>query len=58
MLRRGGRCSDPDQTSTQFAQVPGTRNPDAVTLLEEDKIMAYYGGGVLYATAARQEPLL
>lgn len=44
--------------AAQFAQVPGTRNPDAVTLLEEDKIMGYYGGGTLYATAARQEPLL
>jgi photosynthetic reaction center H subunit len=42
----------------QFAQVPGTRNPDAVTLLEEDKIMGYYGGGTLYATPDRQEPLL
>ncbi len=42
----------------QFAQVPGTRHPEQVTMLEEEKIMAYYGGGVLYATAARQEPLL
>ena len=42
----------------QFAQVPGTRHPDAVTLLEEDKIMGYYGGGTLYATPGRQEPLL
>ena len=42
----------------QFAQVPATRNPDAVTLLEEDKIMGYYGGGTLYATPDRQEPLL
>jgi photosynthetic reaction center H subunit len=44
--------------AAQFAQVPATRNPDAVTLLEEDKIMGYYGGGTLYATLARQEPLL
>ena len=44
--------------ASQFAQVPATRNPDAVTLLEEDRIMAYYGGGTLYATPARQEPLL
>ncbi|RYF40941.1 MAG: photosynthetic reaction center subunit H [Comamonadaceae bacterium] len=42
----------------QFAQVPGTAQPDVVTLLEEEKVMAYYGGGVLYATPARQEPLL
>ena len=44
--------------AAQFAQVPGTRNPEAVTLLEEDKIMGYYGGGTLYATPQRQEPLL
>lgn len=42
----------------QFAQVPLTRDPDLITLLEEDKIMAYYGGGTLYATPQRQEPLL
>ena len=44
--------------ASQFAQVPATRHPDAVTLLEEDKIMGYYGGGTLYATHERQEPLL
>jgi photosynthetic reaction center H subunit len=44
--------------AAQFAQVPGTRHPDAVTLLEEEKIMGYYGGGTLYATPDRQEPLL
>ncbi len=42
----------------QFAAVPGTREPEQVTLLEEDRIMAYYGGGTLYATPQRQEPLL
>ena len=42
----------------QFAQVPGTRSPDQVTLLEEEKIMAYYGGGTLYAEPSRQEPLV
>jgi photosynthetic reaction center H subunit len=42
----------------QFVNVPGTRASDIVTLLEEEKIMAYYGGGTLYATPDRQEPLL
>ena len=41
-----------------FAQVPLTKHPDQVTLLEEDKICAYYGGGTLYADASRREPLL
>jgi photosynthetic reaction center H subunit len=44
--------------STQFVNVPTTRNPEQVTLLEEDKIAAYYAGGRLYATPARQEPLI
>jgi photosynthetic reaction center H subunit len=43
--------------SDQFAGVPGIRNADVVTLLEEDKIMGYYGGGTLYADRRRQEPL-
>jgi len=42
----------------QFAQVPGLRQAEQVTLLEEEKIMAYYGGGTLYATPDRQEPLV
>ncbi|MEO1159303.1 MAG: photosynthetic reaction center subunit H [Pseudomonadota bacterium] len=43
--------------ASQFAGVPRTKNPDQVTLLEEDKIMGYYAGGRLYATPQRQEPL-
>jgi photosynthetic reaction center H subunit len=39
-----------------FADVPGTRHPDQVTLLEEDKICAYYAGGMLYADPKREEP--
>ncbi len=41
-----------------FAKVPKTRSTEQVTLLEEEKIMAYYGAGTLYATPDRQEPLL
>lgn len=33
--------------------VPTTKAADQVTLLEEDKITAYYAGGTLYATPAR-----
>lgn len=45
-------------TGTQFADVPGFAQPDRVTLLEEEKVCAYYGAGTLYATPSRQEPLL
>jgi photosynthetic reaction center H subunit len=41
-----------------FADVPATKSPDQVTLLEEEKIVAYYGGGLLYADPQRQEPLV
>ena len=42
----------------QFASVPALKNPDVVTMQEEEKISAFYGGGTLYATPARAEPLL
>ena len=41
-----------------FAGVPGTRNPDLVTMLEEEKIMGYFGAGLLYAEPNRTEPLI
>jgi|FEC22Drversion2_1045045.scaffolds.fasta_scaffold00166_8 photosynthetic reaction center H subunit len=44
--------------ASQFAGVPRTAAPDTVTFLEEERICAYYGAGTLYATRARQEPLL
>lgn len=42
----------------QFSAVPKTKHPEEITLLEEEKIMAYYGAGTLYATPERQEPLI
>jgi photosynthetic reaction center H subunit len=42
----------------QFADVPATKHPEQITKLEEEKIMAYYGAGILYANPARQEPWL
>jgi len=56
ILRRGVEVKA--ITGAQFAAVPGTKSPDEVTLLEEEKVMAYYGGGMLYATADRSEPFL
>lgn len=41
-----------------FPGVPSLRTEGQITLLEEDKVMAYYAGGKLYATEARAEPLL
>jgi photosynthetic reaction center H subunit len=42
----------------QFADVPGLRHPDRVSLREEDRISAYYAGGLLYATPERADPLI
>jgi len=43
---------------SQFAGAPTPASPDQITLLEEERIVAYYGGGYLYATPSRTEPLL
>ena len=44
--------------SDQFADVPRTKSLDQITLLEEEKVMAYFTGGYLYAKPERQEPLI
>jgi photosynthetic reaction center H subunit len=45
-------------TAAHFDQVPTTKSDAQITLLEEDKIMAYYAGGHLYATPDRSQPIL
>ena len=41
-----------------FANVPLTQSSEQITRREEDRICGYYGGGTLYATPARAEPLI
>lgn len=41
-----------------FDDVPGIAQPERVTFLEEDRIVAFYAGGYLYATPDRLGPLL
>lgn len=43
--------------ASQFARVPAIARPDGITLFEEERVMAYYGAGTLYAHPSRQEPL-
>ena len=45
-------------TAAQFAAVPKTSNPDQITFYEEERVVAYYGGGYLYAVPSRSEPLI
>lgn len=42
--------------ASQFAEAPRIEASDRITLYEEERVQAYFGGGYLYATAARQEP--
>jgi photosynthetic reaction center H subunit len=57
MLRLwGGKVMVQSLYAHQFADVPKHASEQQVTLLEEDKICAYYGGGYLYASQSRQEP--
>jgi photosynthetic reaction center H subunit len=51
----GRRVQVKSITAAQFADVPATKAFHEVTLLEEDKIQAYFAGGYLYATPARVE---
>jgi photosynthetic reaction center H subunit len=44
--------------AAQFANMPTLANPDQITLQEEDRVCAYVGGGTLYGTRERTEPLL
>lgn len=44
--------------SKQFADVPGLASPDQITMLEEDKIVGYFGGGLMFADENRREPYL
>lgn len=55
---RRGRVRVSAILGSQFADVPVTASLDQVTKREEDRIVGYYGAGTLYATPARQEPLL
>jgi photosynthetic reaction center H subunit len=55
---RNGAVTVKALKARHFTNVPGLGNPDQVTLLEEEKIMAYYGAGTLYADPSRAEPFL
>src|SRR5262249_47137837 len=56
--RRRGEVRVQAIFADQFANVPAIKSPDQITLLEEDKVCAYYGGGTLYASPKRTEPWL
>lgn len=40
-----------------FGRIPRPKANDRITLLEEDKVVAFFAGGYRYADASRNEPL-
>jgi photosynthetic reaction center H subunit len=50
---RFDRVSVVSISSERFAGVPKTRSGTEVTLLEEEKIMAWFAGGAMYDSARR-----
>lgn len=55
---RRGRVNLASVTAAQLAAAPTTREPEQITLREEDRISAYFASGHLYATPLRLGPVL
>ena len=45
-------------TASQFADAPAIAHAEQITLYEEERVQAYFGGGYLYATPGRQESMI
>ena len=59
MAKVSRRCVNVDAVkASQFAGSPALASMDQITLLEEEKVSAYFGAGYLWATSERSEPLL
>jgi photosynthetic reaction center H subunit len=44
--------------AADFANAPFPESPEEITRYEEERVVAYFGTGYLYANADRLEPLL
>jgi photosynthetic reaction center H subunit len=61
MLRINGdrrRVEVASVRSEHFASVPTLKSPDRITVLEEERICAFYAGGRRYAEPKRLGPVL
>lgn len=56
--RRRRRVMIDALTAAQFADAPVPEGDGVITFYEEERVQAYFGGGYLYATPARAEPLI
>ena len=58
VARRGPEVRVASVTAEQFRNAPKLATPGRITMREEDVIQGYFGGGMIYATPDRTEPLL
>ena len=56
--RRRNRVVIDALATTQFAGAPKVAQAGQITRYEEERVVAYFGGGYLYATRDRAEPYL
>ena len=56
--RRQRRVDVVSINAEHFVNVPTLADPHKVTLLEEERVMAYYGAGYLYANKSRAEAVV
>ncbi len=58
LLGEGKKVKVASVRAEHFASVPALKEPDRITLLEEDRICAFYAGGRLYAEPKRLGPVV
>jgi photosynthetic reaction center H subunit len=56
--RRRGRLVIDAISAAQYENAPTLATPGEITRYEEERVMAYFGGGYLYGLPGRTEPLL
>ncbi len=56
--RAAGTVTTTAITAAQFADAPAIEGTGVITMYEEERVQAYFGGGYLYATPSRSEPLI
>jgi len=57
-IRSDGSVKVHSIKAEHFAKAPEIASGDQITLQEEDQVTAFYGGGTLYATRERSEPII
>jgi photosynthetic reaction center H subunit len=53
-----GNITTDSIAGAQFAGAPVLDNPLQITRYEEERVIGYFGGGYLYSTPTRAEPII